>query len=171
MDRKTTALTLLLTAAISQTALAADPGNRLIDYQGFSKQVVAVGLLRNTRRVSEEDFIRMAKDAKTVVLDARSKAKFDLLHVKGAKHLNFADMTAEDLARVIPDKKTRVLIYCNNNFLNAPDAFATKSVRASLNVHTFNALHSYGYTNVYELKPLLDIHKTKLTFEGTQATK
>ena len=65
-------------------------------------------------------------------------------------------------------KSTRILIYCNNNFLNAPDTFATKAAPASLNIHTFNTLYSYGYTNIYELGPLIDIRKAKLAFEGTQ---
>jgi hypothetical protein len=72
------------------------------------------------------------------------------------------------LAKVFPAKSTRILIYCNNNFLNAPNTFASRAPAASLNIHTFNTLYSYGYTNVYELGPLIDIRKAKLRFEGTQ---
>jgi hypothetical protein len=43
-----------------------------------------------------------------------------------------------------------------------------KAPAASLNIHTFNTLYNYGYTNVYELAPLIDIRKAKLRFEGTQ---
>jgi phage shock protein E len=110
----------------------------------------------------------MARDRKTVILDARSAEKFFLLHVKGARNLSLPDFTEEDLARVIPSKSTRILIYCNNNFLNEPSAFATKNLAASLNVYTFNTLYSYGYTNVYELGPLIDIHTAKLQFEGSR---
>ena len=35
------------------------------------------------------------------------------------------------------------------------------------NIHTFNALYSYGYRNVYELGPLIDISKAKIEFEGS----
>jgi hypothetical protein len=38
---------------------------------------------------------------------------------------------------------------------------------ASLNLYTFNTLYSYGYTNVYELGPLIEIQKSMLPFEGT----
>ena len=102
-----------------------------------------------------------------MVLDARSAEKFRLLHVMGARNLSLPDMTAEELARVIPTKSTRVLIYCNNNFLNAPGAFPSKVLSASLNVYTFNVLYSYGYANVYELGPLLDINVTGLKFAGS----
>ena len=148
---------------------AADPiPNPLIDYGAFQADVAKVGQLREKRRISEADFIRMARDPDTVVLDARSAGMFALLHVKGARNLSLPDITEDELARVIASKSTRVLIYCNNNFLNAPEAFPTKRLEASLNIYTFNVLYSYGYTNVYELGPLLDIHKTRLTFEGSR---
>jgi Rhodanese-like domain len=101
------------------------------------------------------------------VLDARSAEKYGLLHVKAAKNLSLPDFTADELKKIIPEKSTRVLIYCNNNFENEPVAFASKVARASLNIYTYNSLYSYGYTNVYELGPLLDIKKSKLPFEGT----
>ena len=143
--------------------------NPHIDYVTFQQNAVEVAELRRRRRVSEADFIRMAAEPDTVILDARSAAMFRRLHVKGAKNLSFPDITAEELAKVIPSKSTRILIYCNNNFMNAPQAFPTKAFAASLNNHTFNALYNYGYTNVYELGPLIDIGGAKIEFEGEEA--
>ncbi len=146
--------------------------NRMIDYPGFLQNAAAVGKLRNKHRVTEEEFIRMAKEPATIVFDARSDAKFAMFHIKGAKHLSLPDVTAEELAKVIPAKSSRVLIYCNNNFTNEPTALPAKEVTASLNLYTFNTLYSYGYTNVYELGPLIDVKKSTLTFEGSlQAAK
>ena len=48
-------------------------------------------------------------------------------------------------------------------------AFPTKVPAASLNIHTFNTLYNYGYRNVYELGPLVDVKKTKLPLEGSLA--
>lgn len=151
--------------------VAQDVTNPFIDYDAFSEQAQKVARLRETRLVSEARFMRMARDPATVVLDARSAGKFALLHVKGAKNLSLPDVTEEELAKIIPSKSTRILIYCNNNFSNAPEPFPTKAFAASLNIYTFNVLHSYGYTNVYELGPLLDIRTTKLAFEGTHSTR
>lgn len=70
--------------------------------------------------------------------DARSDSPFALLHVKGARHLSLSDVTAAELAKIIPDKSSRILIYCNNNFQNEPRALA-----ASLTLYTFNTVYSY----------------------------
>lgn len=156
---------------LTSPVFAQEIPNRLIDYNAFKSQVLVVGDLRKSHRISEEDFIKLAKMDGTVVLDARSDDKFSKLHVKGARHLSLPDITAEELHKLIPDKATRILIYCNNNFANSPDAFPAKAPSASLNIHTFNALFSYGYKNVFELGPLLDIHKTKIEFEGTESNK
>ena len=93
---------------------------------------------------------------------------YALRHIKGAVNLPFTDFTADSLSRVIPAKDSKVLIYCNNNFLGSPIAFASKTATASLNLSTYTSLISYGYTNVYELGPLLDVKSTVLPFEGTE---
>ena len=142
--------------------------NRLVDYDTFLAHAADVGRLRMERRVTEDRFIEMAAQPGTVVFDVRSDDKYDRLHIKGAAHLSFPEITATELARIFPEKTTRILIYCNNNFLNAPNTLASKVASASLNIHTFNTLYAYGYTNVYELGPLIDIRTTKFTFEGTQ---
>jgi len=157
----------LLSVAIAHAQTNSIP-NRLVDYDTFLAHAADIGRLRNERRVSEEKFIEMAAEPKTVIFDVRSDDRYKKLHIKGARHLNFTEITAPELAKVFPDKSTRILIYCNNNFLNAPNNFAEKAASASLNIHTFNTLYSYGYTNVYELGPLIDIRKAKLRFEGTQ---
>ena len=90
--------------------------------------------------MTELEFISMAGDPSTVILDARSAEKFALLHVKGAKNLSLPDITEEELAKIIPSKSTRILIYCNNNFANEPGAFPSKALSASLNVYTMNVL-------------------------------
>jgi hypothetical protein len=142
--------------------------NRLIDYPAFQQQVKLVGQWRETHRVTEDQFIEMAKRPDTVVLDARSHEKYQMLHITGAKHLSLPDFTAAELTKIIPNKSTPVLIYCNNNFLNSPRALPSKAPSASLNIYTINSLASYGYTNVYELGPLLDIRSTKLMLAGSE---
>ena len=138
-----------------------EPPNPAIDMEGYLRLSREAARHREGRRVSEEDFIRMSREPGTVVLDARSRAKYDELHVEGAINLSFPDIAVSSLWQAIPDTKTRILIYCNNNFHEVP-AFPTKVASASLNLSTFIALYTYGYRNVYELGPLLDVETTKL---------
>src|SRR6476620_2017319 len=106
----------------------AAPANPLIDYDSFVRDVGEVRALRESRRLTEAQFIRMAREPGTVVLDARSERLYRLRHVKGAVNLSFPEFTAQTLARVIPSPGTRVLIYCNNNFLGLPGSMPTKAV-------------------------------------------
>jgi len=150
-------------------AQAQSLGNDLIDYDGFARHVAEVQALRYARLVTEAEFLRMAAEPGTVVLDARSDRLFRLRHIKGAVNLGFPEFTEATLARVIPTKQTRVLIYCNNNFFGAPESMPTKVISSALNLSTFVSLHAYGYRNVYELGPAVDVRASKLAFEGAEA--
>jgi Rhodanese-like domain len=148
--------------------------NPNIDMQGYLKAASEAAEYRESRRLTEDEFIRLSKEPGTIVLDARSKEKYDLLHIKGAINLSFPDITVDSLARMLPDKNARILIYCNNNFVGEEKAFPTKAPVASLNLSTYIALYSYGYRNVYELGPLLDVKTSKLELvpaEGEHSTQ
>ncbi len=142
--------------------------NELIDYTKHLRIASEVQPVREKRRLTEDQFITAAAERGTVVLDARSADKFKLRHIRGAISLPFTDFTVESLAKVIPEKTTRILIYCNNNFRGAPVSLAGKIAPASLNISTYIVLATYGYTNVYELGPLLDVKTTGIEFEGTE---
>jgi hypothetical protein len=154
-----------LAVAASANLAQAAPDNPAIDMNGYLRTATQAALHRESRRLSEEDFIRISREPGVVVLDARSRDKYDELHVKGAINLPFPDITVESLARTLPDKDARILIYCNNNFANAPGPFPEKRASAALNISTYIALYNYGYRNVYELGPLIDLPVSKIKFE------
>lgn len=145
--------------------------NPQVDMEGFLKDAQASAFARVGRVVTQEKFLAMAQEKGTIVLDARSADKFAMLHVKGAKNLPFTDFTEQSLATMIPNKNTRILIYCNNNFDKAPVAMPVKAMSAALNLSTLVSLRSYGYLNVYELGGYIDVTKSKLPFAGTSAPK
>lgn len=147
---------------------AAAPDNDLIDYDGFARNVAEARTLRESRRISEAEFIRMAREPGTVVLDARSERLYRLRHVAGAVNLSFPEFTAATLAQAIPTKDTRVLIYCNNNFRGAPVSLPVKAIASALNLSTYVSLLTYGYRNVYELGPVIDVAGARLAFAGTE---
>ncbi len=129
--------------------------------------MVNSGPEREANRLTEAQFLNLMKQQNVVVLDARSKSRYDLRHIKGAVSLPFTEFTASTLAAVIPNQKTKVLIYCNNNFADDPIAFASKAPAASLNLSTYTSLRAYGYDQVYELGPLLNVSTTKIPFAGS----
>ncbi len=145
--------------------------NRLINYNGFRKIVLAAEKPREKMRLTEKEFLKAMKSKQYILLDARSAAKFKLRHIKGAINLPFTEFTEKTLTKVIPDKNAKILIYCNNNFKGSPIAFPGKAPIASLNISTQMSLRAYKYHNIYELGPLLNVENTILPFEGTEVKK
>ncbi len=141
----------------------ADPlANPRIDIDGFLAISQEAARYRESRRVSEAEFLRLAAEPGTIILDARSRAMYDLRHIRGAINLSFPDLSIPDLERTLPDKSARILIACNNNFTGDPVAFAGKRMEVPLNIPTYITLYAYGYRNVYELGPLLDVATTRI---------
>lgn len=141
--------------------------NPAIDMKGYLKVAREAAKHRESRRLSEEDFIKMSREPGVIILDARSKERYDELHIAGAINLSFPDITVASLQSKLPEKNARILIYCNNNFRNAERPFPAKAAEASLNISTYISLYTYGYRNVYELGPLLDVRTTKLELVPT----
>ncbi len=159
---------LVQTAAVLSSAEPATIVNPLIRYDQFAANVVEVGALRERRRLTEQEFLKEMRDPAAVLLDARSGPMFALRHLQGAVNLSLPDFTEAALRKIIPSKAAKILIYCNNNFTGSPVAMAAKRAPASLNVHTMVTLHSYGYQNVFELGPLLDVRSTLLPMAGKE---
>ncbi len=175
------------TAAPPQQQPPAPPSNANpnIDFNGYLKIAQEAYQHREKRRLTEADFIKMSNEEGVIVLDARSKEKYDILHIKGAVNLSFPDIDIESLKKNLPNKDVKILIYCNNNFTDggpassvrvtpggaqgkAAEAFPSKKPTLSLNISTYTALYGYGYKNVYELGPVLDATTTKLTLVSSK---
>lgn len=152
-------------ALLLVTTLARAQDNPAIDMAGHLRIAAEAAEHRSTRRVSESQFIRMSREPGTAILDARSSEKYGERHVRGALNLSFPDITVASLRRLFPDPAARILIYCNNNFVDDEGPFPTKLASASLNLSTYIALYNYGYRNVYELGPTIDPRRSQLEFE------
>ena len=168
MNYQSLMLAALFSSCVAVTAVAQEIEspivNPAIDMPAYLRVAQEAAAHRETHRLTEAEFIEMSREPNTIVLDARSAEKYAELHIKNAVNLSFPDITVDSLAELFPDKNVRILIYCNNNFSNAPKPFPTKRADASLNISTYISLYSYGYKNVYELGPLIDIDKSKLKF-------
>jgi Rhodanese-like domain len=155
------------TPAISQQLRPSIP-NPAIDAPGFRQIVQESAAERESKRLTEAEFIKAMQEKGVIILDARSTRNFNRRHITGAVNLPFTEFTAPDLAKVIPKKDSKVLIYCNNNFGGSPESFAAKMPSTALNLSTYVSLRGYGYTNIYELGPLLEVSTTKIPFVGTE---
>jgi hypothetical protein len=172
------------------------PSVPLVNYDYFEQLVAAVKEVRNAHLVPLVRFLKEGNNPNKVILDTRSKAMYDLKHVKGAIHLNFSDFTAATLGSIFAPysgKQTEIYIYCNNNFYDSQvvkinfqdEAFMSKAIvpiifpeqkseidmgrvkSLALNIPTFINLYGYGFQNVYELNEFVDVNDPRIKFEGT----
>jgi hypothetical protein len=150
--------------------------------------------IRKRNRLSEEEFAKAAQEPGTIVLDARGREFYEQLHVAGSVNLPYTHFSAYSLSWVVPTRSTRILIYCRNNFINAPESFPVipakpeafevrvidgqeievpieyeppelpKIAEAGLNLPTFITLHSYGYDNIWELDDIVDPNDSPIQF-------
>lgn len=132
-------------AGLSQTTSQEAEMIRFDDYIYLADQVKSY---REDRLLTLDQFNQYANEAKTVILDTRSDSMYNAKHVKGAIHLNFSDFTAENLAQLIPDRSTRILIYCNNNFV--------QDNQTMLQDMYFPSKVSYPLNSFIEIAPLED---------------
>jgi rhodanese-related sulfurtransferase len=158
----------LLPCLALMSPAAADPGNPKIDSEQHVRAVIESMRLRDARRVDEAQFVRLSAEPGAVILDARSPESFSRLRLRGALNLPYTELAKESLAELLPDREAIILIYCDNNFVNAdPAIMRSKAPAFALNLPTFAALYDYGYRNVYELAPAVDPATTTLVLEGT----
>ena len=179
-------MTLLASAGLAQNT---NYPKAKVSFDDFKRLVAEVETQRASRLIDLNTFLKMSKEEGVIIFDSRSDFRFDRIHLKGAKHLAFTDFTQANLRKLIPDSKTKILIYCNNNFEGNQTDFATKAlfrqppnsdgstasqfavqakpITLALNIPTYINLYGYGYGNVYELDELVNVKDPRITFEGS----
>ncbi|MGB3624523.1 MAG: rhodanese-like domain-containing protein [Henriciella sp.] len=145
-------------------------GSPEIDYPGFVAMSDDVMAYRESRLVGLDTFNDMKAGEDTIILDTRSALAFQAGHIEGAINLNFSDFTDEKLAEIIPSKDTRILIYCNNNFVDDIEPIVLKRAPLALNIPTFINLYGYGYENIFELGDLVSTTDEGVNWVSTLQT-
>lgn len=161
-----------------------DYPSSLVSLNDFQNLATEIEQHRAKRLVSLDSFIEMSQEENTIILDARSKFRYDRKHIEGAIHLAFTEFSQANLEKVIPNFDTRILIYCNNNFegdqidfmskVAVPQKLSVKNLKLNtepvmlaLNIPTYLNLYGYGYKNVYELGELVHVEDERVKFEGS----
>lgn len=191
---RTIAILMLISTVVFSQGTASYP-KALVDMDDYEKVHFEAKEQRKKRLISLDKLIRLQEEENTVILDTRSRVNYNAKHVKGAINLPFTEFTTTNLMMAIPDKSTKVIIYCNNNFIGDQVFFASKvgppkdrsatkakglnpypfmnpsasdPVMLALNIPTYINLYGYGYENVYELDELVDISDPRLILEGSR---
>lgn len=159
----------------------------ICDSQGFIEFAKQVEDVRQRRLLSEAEFAEAMKEDNTIVLDARSDGSYEHLRIQGSKSLPYTSFSEKTLHELIPDRSTRILIYCRNNLLDTaptgqakasrdrhpyPDELGDhlnfiKAPKVALNVPTYITLMVYGYENVWQLNAVVDPNKSPIVFESS----
>ena len=171
------------------TSLLLAKSRHACDFDGFLRAALEAREVRSKRLLSEDQFIKMAAYKGTVILDAREQRHHQQLRLKGSINLPYTSFSFHDLGKAIPDKSTRILIYCRNNFEIQDDSSGpsvlvsveksgepeidldvgfSKGHAVGLNIPTFITLREYGYLNVWELKDVIDPRNCKCSLESEQ---
>jgi rhodanese-related sulfurtransferase len=95
-------LTLFCTLALTQPVSWAD------------NKPYAPESIENVRIVTAEEAIDLILENPDMpIIDSRKKTEFVKGHIEGAVSILNTDMTEQDLQRVVPDKDSAILFYCN----------------------------------------------------------
>lgn len=109
---------LLLSSLFTTQLIAQDSDSPLVSFSDYEMLMAKVKEHRKTRLVDLDAFNQLSTDENVYILDTRSKEMYDRKHVKGAIHLNFSDFTQANLDNLFQRRDVKILIYCNNNFID-----------------------------------------------------
>ena len=87
------------------------------------------------QQITQEEAKEMMDTEEVIILDVREQDEYDSGHIPGAVLLPVGTIDGDTAAAVIPEKDSKVLVYCRSG---------NRSKTAS------SALAELGYTNIYE---------------------
>ncbi len=99
-------------------------------------------------------------EGSVVLVDLRSPDEYAASHIKGAKNIPATELTDETLAKVIPFKTSRVVLYCSNNF--------QLSRKVALTTMAYPVFKQLGYLNTLVLASSFSNDIAPLVLEGLQ---
>jgi rhodanese-related sulfurtransferase len=101
---------------------------------GFLKLVEAV--MPRVKEISTEEVMALKKTgAPFALIDVREDHEFKAGHIEGASHMG-RGIIERDIETKIPDKNTKLVLYCGGGFRSALSA---------------DNLQKMGYTNVFSM--------------------
>ena len=81
-----------------------------------------------------------------VLIDLRAKESYDAAHIRGAINVPIESLTTENLQKIVPNRGSRIVVYCANNFM------PTRMI--ALTTLGYPAIEQLGYRKVHRLEDL-----------------
>ena len=120
--------------------------------------------------ISEKTFLTLQKKPGAIVLDTQHTVAYEQLHVNGAVNLPFGQLGRSSLARIIPNRRSTILLYVPIN-LRPKASDPVKSASPSWSFQLYAILRIYGYTDIYALDPKIHLPSTKILLDGVKTKK
>lgn len=130
----------ILIQALPVQAAPEQKTEKILSHEAYRLVVAQTDFAAHT--VDGSRFLELMKNPKAVTLDLRDEIRYYLSHIRGAKHLG-PDIHEDQLAKLVPDKHTPILLYCENSL------FPTRNV--SLTDVALPQILALGYRQVYLL--------------------
>lgn len=90
-----------------------------------------------------DGFLKLKEAKEVVVLDVRSKEKYERRRLKGSLNAPLTDLTEKNLPQLAPDKETPVVLVCDYSF---------QPVRMiAMTLQAYPVLKANGYKNIHRL--------------------
>ncbi len=139
MKRSLALLLTMLTMAWASPSLAVDP----VSFDQYKNGIAKIDW--KAHEISFEQFKKESQNSGVVILDLRSEAEYKEGHFKGARLMG-ADIKEEKLKQLVPNKQSKIIVYCTNTFF--------PSRRISLNNVCLPQIIALGYPNVFVIEEI-----------------
>jgi hypothetical protein len=139
MNRNLALLLVISGSVWSAPALAVDP----VSFDEYKNTVSKIDWKK--RVIPFDQFQQDCQKPGVIILDLRSEAEYKQGHIRGALLMG-ADIKEDKLKQLVPDKKTKIIVYCTNTF------FPTR--RISLNNVCLPQMIALGYPNVFVIEEI-----------------
>lgn len=133
------ALLLTISAVWANPVKAADP----VSFDQYKHGIQKINW--KAHEISFEQFKKESQNRSVVILDLRSEAEYKEGHFKGARLMG-ADIKEEKLKQLVPNKQSKIIVYCTNTFF--------PSRRISLNNVCLPQIIALGYPNVFVIEEI-----------------
>ncbi len=132
---------------LTNTSLAQVDPQKILNGKEFYENSLKLEKERNQHLLNLESLIQKLNSPEPkVIIDLRGAHSYKSKHLKGAVNVSIEDLTEAKLNELAPNKKTPIIIYCENSF------FPTRMI--ALTTYGYPTLRKFGYENVFEIEPL-----------------